>query len=136
MQLIAVVMGSPTRDSRNETAKTLLDYGFANYKYYHTDPTELPGIRVLGGVKGNCALICEGFDSVLQKDLYAKGITVENTIPESVKAPVKAGDKIGEAIFKAGDEVLGTVPIRAAESIDKLSFSGILKRLFLSFFYS
>jgi len=34
MQLIAVIMGSPTRDIRNECAKKLLDYGFANYGCY------------------------------------------------------------------------------------------------------
>ena len=32
MQLIAVIMASPTRDTRNEAAKKLLDYGFANYR--------------------------------------------------------------------------------------------------------
>ncbi len=31
MHLIAVVMGAETRDARNETAKNLLDFGFANY---------------------------------------------------------------------------------------------------------
>lgn len=136
MQLIAVVMGSPTRDSRNETAKTLLDYGFANYRYYNSEPKETQQIKVLGGVKSSCRLIIEKFDAVMQKDLYAKGITVETSLPDNIKAPVKAGQKVGEAVFKAGDEIIGTVSIRASERIDKLSFSGILKRLFSSFFYS
>jgi D-alanyl-D-alanine carboxypeptidase (penicillin-binding protein 5/6) len=136
MQLIAVVMGSPTRDSRNETAKSLLDYGFANYRFYHTDPKEVSPIKVLGGIKDFCPLICDGFDSVVTKDTFSNGITVEEVLPQKIKAPIKAGDKIGEAIIKVGDEILGTVPIRAAEGVDKLSFSGILKRLFSSFFYS
>ena len=34
MQLIAVVMGAPTRDERNAIAKELLDYGFANYSVW------------------------------------------------------------------------------------------------------
>jgi D-alanyl-D-alanine carboxypeptidase (penicillin-binding protein 5/6) len=136
MQLIAVVMGSPTRDSRNDTAKALLDHGFANYRFYHSDPKELEPIKVLGGVESYCSLICEGFDSVLAKDTHAKGITVEATLPKTVKAPIKAGEKIGEAVFKAGDEIIGTASIKAAESVGKLSFSGILRRLIASFFYS
>ena len=59
-----------------------------------------------------------------------------NPIPENVKAPIKAGDKIGEATIMAGDQVIGTVFIRAAESINRLTFSEILKRLIGSFFYS
>ena len=31
MELIAVILKSPTRDIRNEAAKSLLSYGFANY---------------------------------------------------------------------------------------------------------
>ncbi len=135
MQLIAVVMGSPTRDSRNETAKALLDYGFAGYRYYNSEPKEVSQIKVLGGVKSLCQLIIDRFDAVMQKDLYAKGITVETSIPDNIKAPVKAGQKVGEAVFKAGDEIIGTVSIRASENIEKLSFSGILKRLIGSFFY-
>ncbi|MBQ8914862.1 MAG: D-alanyl-D-alanine carboxypeptidase, partial [Clostridia bacterium] len=34
MHLIAVIMGSETRDTRNEAAKKLLDHGFANYCIY------------------------------------------------------------------------------------------------------
>lgn len=136
LQLIAVVMGSPTRDSRNDTAKALLDHGFANYRFYHSDPKELEPIKVLGGVQSYCSLICEGFDSVLAKDTHAKGITVEATLPKTVKAPIKAGEKIGEAVFKAGEEIIGTASIKAAESVGKLSFSGILRRLIASFFYS
>ena len=136
MQLIAVVMGSPTRDSRNETAKALLDYGFANYRFYHSDPKESSPIKVLGGIKDYCPLITESFDFVLTKDIYSKGITVQESIPENVKAPIKAGDKIGEAVIMAGDQVIGTAFIRAAESINRLTFSEILKRLIGSFFYS
>ena len=34
VQLVAVVMGARTRDERNEAARTLLDFGFANYSLY------------------------------------------------------------------------------------------------------
>ena len=51
MQLIAVVMGAPNRDTRNEIAKKLLDYGFANYTVASWDAAELEPIKLLGGLQ-------------------------------------------------------------------------------------
>ncbi|MBQ8254257.1 MAG: D-alanyl-D-alanine carboxypeptidase [Clostridia bacterium] len=134
MHLIAVVMGSPNRDSRNETAKALLDYGFSAFRYYKYEQSEIGNIDVLYGVKSKLPLIGEGFGKVLPKDIFAAGVTAETVLPKSVKAPIKAGDKVGEIIFKANGEEIGKVPIRAAETVEKISFSQVLKRLISSFF--
>lgn len=136
MQLIAVVMGSPNRDSRNETAKALLDYGFSCYRRYVSEQNVIGDIKVLYGVKSTCPIISEGFDAVLTKDLFAKGVTTEVVLPKSVKAPIKAGDTVGEVIFKVGEETIGRAPIKAAENVAKISYSQVLKRLFKSFFSS
>lgn len=134
MHLIAVVMGSPSRDSRNETAKALLDYGFSAYRYYKYEQGEIGSIDVLYGVKGTLPLIGEGFGKVLPKDVFASGVSAEAVLPKSVKAPIKAGDKIGEIVFSAGGTVIGKVPIRAAETVSRISFSEVLSRLVKSFF--
>ena len=135
MQLIAVVMGSPTRDSRNETAKALLDYGFANYRHYSSPRKDIGEITVKGGVNDSCPLICEEFSSVLTKDVYAKGIKTEINVPDSIKAPIKAGETVGEIVFKCGDTVIGKADVRAASTVRRISFLQILKELVLSFFY-
>ncbi len=134
MHLIAVVMGSPTRDSRNETAKALLDYGFYAYRYYKYEQSEIGNIDVLYGVKSSLPLIGESFGKVLPKDVFASGVTAETVLPKNVKAPIKAGDKIGEIVFRSGDSIIGKVPIRAAETIERISFAQVLKRLVNSFF--
>lgn len=136
MQLIAVVMGSPNRDSRNETAKAMLDYGFSAYRYYVTEPSEIGSLPILHGVKSECTIVCDGFDSVLEKDIFAKGITTEVELPRELKAPVKAGDVVGKVIFKAGNDVIGESSIRVSESISKISYKEILARLISSFFSS
>lgn len=135
MQLIAVVMGSPTRDSRNETAKTLLDHGFASYRYYSSTRKELGDIKIKGGITDSCPMICEGMAAVLTKELYGKGVEVKLELPESIKAPVRAGDKIGQAVFSCGENVIGTAPIRAAQTVNRISYFQILKKLILSYFY-
>ncbi len=53
MHLIAVIMGAPTRDVRNEAAKTLLDWGFANYFVYSDGGADAGNVRVTGGVRRN-----------------------------------------------------------------------------------
>lgn len=134
MQLIAVVMGSPTRDSRNETAKKLLDYGFANYRYYCSDRKEIGSLPVLGGVTNECPLVCDKFTAVLDKTMAAKGVESVTELPESLSAPIEAGDIIGKIDYKVGEEVIGSAPIRAAASIPKIRFGELLARLFRSFF--
>ena len=134
MHLIAVVMGSPNRDSRNETAKALLDYGFSAYRFYKYEQGNVGEIKVDCGIKSSLSLIGEGFGKLLPKDIYASGVTAETVLPKSVKAPIRAGDKIGEIIFKANGTEIGRVSIKAAETINKISFGQVLSRLIKSFF--
>lgn len=134
MQLIAVVMGSPTRDSRNETAKKLLDYGFAAYRYYLAEPSPCGSIKVLRGIQNSCSLICDRFDIVLSKAQAGQGVEAVTILPESISAPISVGDVIGQIEYRIGDEVIGTAAIRAAESVPKISFGKLLSRLFASFF--
>lgn len=134
MQLIAVVMGSPNRDSRNETAKKLLDYGFANYKYLLKEEGTLDDIKVLGGVCRSVGLVYGKFDAVLEKDKAGQGIETVVELPESVSAPIYAGDVIGKIDYKLGDEILGSVDIRAAENVEKIGFFGLFSRLLSHFF--
>ena len=50
MHLCAVIMGSPSRDIRNEAAKALLDWGFANYYTYSDAGADAGKVPVRGGV--------------------------------------------------------------------------------------
>ncbi len=136
MQLIAVVMGSPTRDSRNETAKALLDFGFSAYRRYSCKPQEFSEIKVLNGTETSVKLIAEEFNAILKKDDYAKGVRTEAVLPEYIKAPVSAGDKVGEIIFYSGDTEIGRAHIKTAGTVNKISYGQVLTKLFKSLFYS
>lgn len=129
MQLIAVIMGSPTRDIRNEAAKTMLDWGFANYSIYRHTPEALEPIYVLGGVKSACAVRYSEFSAVLPKGSESRVVTEVNLSPEAA-APLREGDKVGEVSFVCDGETLGTVDIVCAETVEKISFWGLLSRIF------
>ena len=127
--LVAVIMGSPTRDVRNAAAASLLDFGFANYAFLQKESEAQAGIPVKGGVKNTLSTVSEGFSQVIDKGADKK-LTAETVLPESVAAPVKKGDKIGEIIYKIDGTELGRADIVADEDIEKISFFTLLPRMF------
>ncbi len=133
MQLIAVIMGSPTRDIRNEAAKTLLDYGYANYAVYSSEGGAAGALPVTGGVLDTVEGEYGAFSAVLKKG-DDKNVTETVTLSESVPAPVKKGDVVGEVTYTVGDEVIGKVPVTAAGDVEKISYWGLLLRLLDGFF--
>ena len=53
---------------------------------------------------------------------YSDKIKKEIKLEQSVAAPVEKGAKIGELVLKAGDEVVETVDLTAAEGTNKITF--------------
>lgn len=129
MQLIAVVMASPTRDARNESAKKLLDYGFANFEVARLTPGELPPLRVVGGVASTVPVTSDVTPLVVKKGEAGK-ISCELSLPEDVEAPVSGGDEVGRAVYYLNGEEIASAPVRAAESVGKIGFTGLFCEFF------
>lgn len=127
MDLIAVIMGSETRDKRNEAAKKLLDWGFANYSVCKVEGGTAGSIKVTGGEKSEIEAVFPENSFLLMK----KGgeITVEKKLRESIPAPVKKGDKVGKVIYKIGNEKIGEADITAAQDAAKMDFFGLLLQM-------
>lgn len=129
LQLIAVVMKSPTSDERFQDAKKLLDFGFANFSVYSTQVTPLPNLKIKGGVKSELELEYATNDILVAKG-REKLIESVCELPENLPAPVSKGDVVGKMIYKIGDEIVASVDITAKEDVRKMEFPDILKRLF------
>jgi len=128
LQLIAVIMGAESSDKRNLTAKRLFDYGFANYSYMELSYQENIPFRVIGGVKAVSFGKTSPLAKVLPKE--QKGtLTYEIKLAESVQAPVCEGDVIGKIIYKSKDSAIGEADITAGETIQKMTFFGLLKKV-------
>ncbi len=134
MQLIAVIMGAPTRDERNEIAKKLFDYGFANYKLVSFDEGEPEPLKIQGGVKGSVPLKYGSFSAVLEKGEAVKGVAPIVNLPQSLTAPIYKGEVVGTVDYMVGDSKLGVVNIYATETVEKISFFGLFGRLLSKFF--
>lgn len=127
--LVAVIMASPTRDVRNAAAASLLDYGFANYAFLQKESEAQGDIPVKGGVKKTLSTVSESFGEVIKKG-DDKKLETEMVLPESIAAPVKKGDKVGEIIYKIDGSEIGRAAITADEDIEKISFLTLLPRMF------
>lgn len=125
MHLIAVIMGSDTRNERNSAAMTLLDWGFATYSIYRAEGGSAGDVKLTGGEVSYLKTEYGEFAKLLGRGKEKK-ITVETELPESVSAPIKKGDKIGKMKYLCDGKVIGEIDITAAEDAQKISFWGIL----------
>ncbi len=130
MSLICVIMGAETRDIRNEQAKKLLDYGFANYELYTAPAVELPPVRVVGGTVNSCTLSLAPFSCVVKKGT-ASSVEVRYELPEQISAPLAQGQVVGRAIYQVGhnDYVLSEMDIMTKETVEKIAFGGLFVRM-------
>ena len=136
MELIAVILKSPTSTQRFESAKVLLNYGFAAYGLTHVEPEEpLAPIPVeLGTAAAVKPEIAGDQDLLLTRDKLGT-LTVETELEPFLSAPVEKGQRVGTLTVRAGDEVLAELPLAAAEAVERLSYGQILLRcLRMAFF--
>ena len=128
MQLIAVIMGAPTKEDRNNAARILLDYGFANYALYEKDETYVEDSRVLGGTKDNTGLYSAPFSVVVEKSRVS-AIEEHYDIPEELVAPISNGKSLGKVTYMLDGVQLGFSDIYSKENIEKISFGELLSRI-------
>lgn len=129
MHLIAVVMGAPTRDVRNETARQLLDYGFANYSLFRAEGGPVGTVPVHGGVSDTLIAEAPPVCLLLPKG-KAKSVQTELLLDPFVTAPVKAGDRVGKIRCFIGEEVVSETDVCAREDVARIGWGGIFLRLF------
>ena len=121
-------MGAETRDIRNAAATRLLDWGFANYAVYTREGEELESISVKGGTQNTLKTKYNGFSCVADKSLVSR-IEYKTELPETVIAPIKEGDKIGEMVFVCDGREIGRADVIATESIKKIGYFDVWLRM-------
>ncbi len=129
MELIAVVMGAETSEKRFETAKSLLNFGFANYTLMDIHPGQaLPPIDVLMGVEETVQPVLERSSRILVEKSAVDQVTTELNLAEDVEAPVEAGQKLGSMVVKVDGVEQESIPIVADRTVERLTIGGIFSR--------
>ena len=129
MQLIAVVMASPTSNERNATAVKLLDYGFANYELFNEEASDLTPLKVTAGKQELLPLGYQAPTFLLQKGEKSR-VKEEIVLPEKISAPVNKGQVVGTVKWMLDGKEIGRADICAAEEVKRLSFFDIFAKLF------
>ena len=122
MELIAVVMGAQSSQTRNAACKELLDYGFANFAVINPELTEVPGVAVKLGHQESVPVQLGESAGLLIEKAQKSTVTTEITLEQSVTAPVSLGQRIGTLSIKSGEQTLRQIPLVAAESVERLTF--------------
>lgn len=130
MELIAVVMKAPTTAQRFQDASSLLDYGFANYALLTPQPEgPLAPIDVLLGQSKTVQPQLQRECRLLVEKAQADQITTRIDLARDVQAPVDPGQTLGEFQVYVGEQLRDTVPIVAAQGVDRLSVPGLFSQL-------
>ena len=136
MELIAVVLKAPTSDDRFEDAKALLNYGFANFALLTVTPdAALLPLPVTLGERETVQGVLTQDNTLLLDKARAGNITQTLDLPESVIAPVAAGDAIGELVLTDPDGVtVASLPILAGEDVAHVTWWQMFQRFLAAAF--
>ena len=135
MELIAVVLGSPTSAQRFDAAQALLTYGFANYTLVDVRPDQaIPPVAVSLGVADTVQPVLETGSRILVEKRVLNQITTSLRLTDGVEAPVEEGQKLGELTVSAGGTQLQTIPLVAHQAVARITVPGLFLRLVRNLF--
>ncbi len=131
MRVVGSVLGANDSKARFRAMSSLFNYSFNNFKQVVLVKGGSPlsvDVKVSGGKKDKLSVIAKNDLSVLQ----ARGennAKLEYNIPESVKAPINCGDKIGEVYAIVDGKKIAVCDILAGEEIKKASIWDYVKKI-------
>lgn len=136
-KLVCVILGCENPDTRTKETKKLLDYGFSEFSLVTpTLPQDLPStIKVKNGMNSSVeitALTAETFPVNRKNHEKIHSETILNC--DALEAPVSSGTKIGEILYKQGQELKCVCDIVTKSSVPKISFTDVFKALTVNLF--
>ena len=122
MELIAVVLHCASSTDRFQSAKALLDYGFANYALVAPEPdVPLTPVKISLGREEELTPVLQPCSPLLIGKGEQSQVKKTVTLCEEITAPVEEGQQLGTLTIEAGDRVLGEIPIVAPKAVPKLT---------------
>ena len=132
LRLIAVVLGANASQTRFDEARSMLEYGFSGYQLFTpVKEGDSLGMQVpvrLGG-SDTVPAVSGGTSELLLKKGDQSQIALEVALAESVAAPVRKGDVLGEIRVKQGGTTVQTLPAVAGETVELPGMINALLRI-------
>ena len=130
IELIAVVLHCASSTDRFESAKALLDYGFANYALVTPDlDVELTPIPVKLGVEETVTPVLADDTPVLIDKGKQAGVTRTVELAEELEAPVEQGQQVGTLRIEADGELLKEIALVAQTEVPRLTYWQVARDL-------
>ena len=126
IEFIAVIMHGNTIESRNEDAKALLNYGFANYSLCPLRMADvLPPVEVSLGKADTVQPVYDGPETALIAKNGSADIKYDLDLPDCVNAPVNEGDRLGTLTVSLDGKAIKEVPIVAGSTVERAGLADI-----------
>ncbi len=126
-RLIGIVMGATSEEERRDKSKNLIEYGLENYSYKQilNKDISVKTINIINA-KNPSTMVFP------QRDLcmfVRKGQNIQQEIifEENIKAPIKAGTKIGKIVVSNGEDQKHSIDLIIKDNVQK---KNILDKLF------
>ena len=131
IELISVVMASPTGKTRISDSISLLNYGYSICNLYKDE--NMPLLTPISVKNSVCdSLECyyeRDFSYLFLSDIDQSLLTKELEYLKNTTAPLSKGDVVGQLIYKYNDDIIGTVDILAAKNVKTADFGDYFRML-------
>lgn len=129
--LIAVVLGAGNSTDRFESAKAMLNWGFANYETITptVDKKLITDVSILMGEENSVTPQIPSAAKVLVPKGRKGDIVQDIDLTTAVEAPVESNQTLGTVTIKLDNKVLGKYNLTSPHYVDRLSFGVVFKRL-------
>ncbi len=122
IELIAVVLHCESSADRFQSAKALLDYGFANYALVSAEtPEPLATVRVKLGTQGVVTPVLQESAPILVGKGELARVTKTVTLCEEATAPIAAGEQLGALTIATDERTLAEIPIISPTAVERLT---------------
>jgi D-alanyl-D-alanine carboxypeptidase (penicillin-binding protein 5/6) len=120
VELVSVVLGTPSEAARDQATLDLLDYGFSLYR--REQPVQPDQRLAQAGVRYQDVelplLAGRGVEVAARDD---EKISVQVQAPDEVEGPIDSGTRLGSATVTLDGERVGRVPLRAGLAVAEAS---------------
>lgn len=131
-RIIATVIGEQNGKQRFKDVSDLFNYSF---KAYENEVVVRKGenigktVKVEKGKQSEVEVYADENVSVFKKRAGDDNVEIVYELSDSVKAPVKRGDVVGNAKIVKNGVVIKTVELKAADNVDKENFFDAIRRI-------
>ena len=135
IELISVIMASPSGKTRVSDSIALLNYGYGICSLYHdNNMSSIDVIPIKGGIRSDISVEYSSQMNYLFTDKYdASLIESHAEYLEDLEAPVQKGDVIGQLTYTYDGKFMDSIDIIASESIKKAGYGDYINSLWQCF---